>query len=244
MEAPGAVSTGGRAGAMAARVADTARRAGVSEVGVRSIVAALDTAMRPRSERLDDDHHPDYLHPARTVLILLEDAGVVDPATLSAAALTETLRPELAAEVPKGPRAGSHAQPVAEATATSRDRPAREAGAEPDGSGKHADTSLLAPGTLAPGTLDILAEVPCPRTDPDTLLERLVTAPESARLVALAERLDHARHLHLGDRAAWAGLHRETCEIYLPVAERTHDVLARRLRWWCGTFAERFLGTG
>ena len=99
MEAPGAVSTGGRAGAMAARVADTARRAGVSEVGVRSIVAALDTAMRPRSERLDDDHHPDYLHPARTVLILLEDAGVVDPATLSAAALTETLRPELAAEV-------------------------------------------------------------------------------------------------------------------------------------------------
>lgn len=243
MEAPGAVSTGGRAGAMAARVADTARRAGVSEVGVRSIVAALDAAMRPRSERLDNDHHPDYLHPARTVLILLEDVGVVDPAALSAAALAETLRPELAVKVLTEPRAGSRAPSVAEAAATSRDRPVREAGAGPDGSAGRADTSSLPPGSLAPGTLDILAEVPCPRTDPDTLLERLVTAPEPARLVALAERLDHARHLHLGDRAAWAGVHRETCEIYLPVAERTHDVLARRLRWWCGTFAERFLGT-
>ncbi len=190
---------GGRAEAMANRVAGAARRAGTPEPGIRSIDAALRAAMRPRIERLADDHDPDFLHPGRTVLILLEDLGITDAATLCAGALAETLRPEL--------RAG----PL----------PARAA--------------------LAPGTIELLEEVPVPARDGAALLERLVTASEPARLVALAERLDHARHLHLGRRDRWMPLHRETCELYLPLAERSHPTLARRLRWWCRTFARRFL---
>ncbi|HEX6938654.1 MAG TPA: hypothetical protein VF158_04530 [Longimicrobiales bacterium] len=191
-------ATAGRAAAMTARVLEAAARAGIAEPGVRSIEAALDAAMQPRIRRLADDHDPAYLHPGRTVLILLEDAGVTDPAVLSAGALTESLRPDLAAAPPAAVR-------------------------------------------LAPDTLELLAEVPTPAHDRDTLLERLVSASAPARLVALAERLDHVRHLHLLGRSHWAPLHRETRDIYLPVADRTDPTLARRLRYWCTTFAERFL---
>ncbi|HEX7120697.1 MAG TPA: hypothetical protein VF212_18030 [Longimicrobiales bacterium] len=183
---------------MTRRVLDAAARAGVPAPGRRSIEAALDAAMRPRILRLDDDHDPLYLHPGRTALILLEDVGITDPAVLSAGALAETLRPDLAAEPP-------------------------------------------AESSLAPGTLDILHEVPLPQRDRDTLAERLVTASAPARLVAVAERLDHARHLHLLDRSLWTPLHRETREVYLPVADRTDPTLTRRLLRWCTAFAERFL---
>lgn len=193
-------ATAGRAAAMSARIAAAARRAGVPDPGVQAIEQALRTAMRPRAERLRDEHHPDYLHPGRTVTILLEDLGIADPAVLAAGALAETLRPELAAPA---------------------DAPETE---------------------LPAGTLELLRDVPVPARAGDALLERLASAPTPARLVALAERLDHARHLHLDDRRRWAPLHRETHDVYLPIAARTHPTLERRLRWWCATFARRFLG--
>jgi len=190
----------GRAGAMAARIETAATEAGTGPAAAAAVVAAFLAAMRPRRERLDDEHDPDFLHPGRTVLILLEDLGITDPAVLAAGALTETLRPELA------PRPG-------DVTAA------------------------------APDAQQLLAEIPVPATAGDELLERLVAAPLAVRCIALAERLDHARHLHLRPAAEWAPLHHETCTIYRPVAERTHPVLARRFRWWCETFRRRFLQT-
>ncbi|MFS8638967.1 MAG: hypothetical protein FWJ74_12830 [Gemmatimonadota bacterium] len=190
--------TTGRAAAMMSRVLSTAVLAGIPERGVRSIETALGAALSVRVAKLDDDHDPAYLHPGRTVLILLEDVGVTDAAVLSAAALAETLQPELAAPAPVDP-------------------------------------------ALDPASLEILEEVPIPAREGEQLLERLVVASKGARLVALAERLDHARHLHLTDRSRWATIHAETCEVYLPVAVRTDPTLARRFRRWCDVFEERFL---
>lgn len=87
----------------------------------------------------------------------------------------------------------------------------------------------------------ILRELPVPARDGERLLERLVSAPDAVRLVALAERLDHARHLHLEPDLDWPAFHHETCAIYAPVAERIHPTLARRFAWWCRTFDRRFL---
>lgn len=188
-----------RAEAMANRLETAALRAGLDDDGAATILDAYRTAMRPRERSLADDHHIDYLHPARTTLILLEDLGITEPTILAAGALTETLRPELA--VTGAPE------------------------------GRADDPRILA----------LVDEVPVPARDGDELLERLVVADEAVRLIALAERLDHVRHLHLRPEAEWAVLHAETREIYLPVAERTHPTLARRYGWWCRTFAERYL---
>jgi hypothetical protein len=46
--------------------------------------------MGPRIRALPDDHHPAYLHPGRTALILLRDVGVVPADVLAAAAVHET----------------------------------------------------------------------------------------------------------------------------------------------------------
>jgi hypothetical protein len=77
----------------------------------------------------------------------------------------------------------------------------------------------------------------------ERLLEDLVTAAEAPRRIALADRLDHARHLHLHLQASesWTAFHRETHEVWLPVAERTHEVFARRFRWWTRMFERRWL---
>jgi len=184
---------------MAERIAGEAEHAGLAPAEVELVQRAFELAMRPRIERLADDHDPDFLHPARTVLILLEDAGCRDATTLAAGALCETVRLELA--VP----------------------------------GADIEAAL---GSAVRARLD---EVPVPGQADDELLERLVAAARDARLVALAERLDHARHLHLRPGTDWSAFHALTCEIYLPVAGWTDAALERRLRWWCGMFAQRFL---
>lgn len=78
----------------------------------------------------------------------------------------------------------------------------------------------------------------------DTLLEALVVTSADIRLVALAERLDHARHLHLRDPALWPAFHESLCATYRPIAHRTQARLARRYDWWCDTFPRRFLNSG
>lgn len=72
-----------------------------------------------------------------------------------------------------------------------------------------------------------------PRPRAEALAEALVTAGEGERIVALAEWTDQLRHLrHWADGATVGWAHDRTREVYLPVAERTHPTLARRLRWW------------
>lgn len=189
----GVAALGERARAMAERLQKTAYDLGVGEPGIARILSAYETAMRPREERLDSDHHPDYLHPGRTALILMLDTDLRDPVQIAAATLLETLRPELAA--------------------TTEDDEVRA----------------------------LLAEIPSPLRDGELLTESLLLAEPELAMIALAERLDQVRHLHLRPSGEWAALHVETEEIYLPIAVRTHPTMARRYRWWCRTFRERFL---
>jgi (p)ppGpp synthase/HD superfamily hydrolase len=194
------MTQGLRAEAMGRRLLRTAGRLGIAEAGRQAMMLAFEVGMEPRLARALDDHHPDYLHPARTALILMDDAGVDDPVTLAAALITETRDRSLAAE------------------------PARVA-------------------ELGPAVVAVAAEIPEPHTAGDRLLEILVAAPAAVRLVAVAERLDHARHLHLRPEPEWAGYHATTCGAYTPVAQRTDPQLAGRLGWWCTTFQQRFLGS-
>lgn len=86
---------------------------------------------------------------------------------------------------------------------------------------------------------EVVAAVPLPLSE--ALAEELVTAGTTVRLVALAERLDQLRHVHLlGADAAWQAAALEQAQaIYLPVAERTNERLAGRYRHWCRAFARR-----
>ena len=187
-----------RAEAMARRLARTARRLGIPDERWPRLRTAFDVGMKRRLARRLDDHHPDYLHPSRTALILMDDAVITDLPTLAAALVTET----------------------------------RDAGLAPE-----------------PGELDALgaeaaavaAAVPRPDREGDRLLEALLAAPRGAQLVALAERLDHARHLHLRGRGEWVAYHDVTRAVYAPLAARVDAALMARLGWWCTTFRRRFL---
>ena len=81
----------GRAGRMARSLAAAARGHGSSEADVRALTEAHAVAMRPRIETLDDDHHPAYLHPGRSSLVLLRDVGRVDVSVLVVACLHESV---------------------------------------------------------------------------------------------------------------------------------------------------------
>ena len=87
-----------RADQMAVRVDRTLAAAGVDRPGRNLIGKAIEAAMAPRLAAIEDDHDPDYLHPARTVLVLLDDVGLADPVALAAASLLDTRRDDL--EVP------------------------------------------------------------------------------------------------------------------------------------------------
>src|SRR5688572_22580342 len=80
---------------MEGRVARTLSEMGIAAEGVTLVQAAHRLAMEPRRERLGDPHHPDFLHPGRTVLILAVDASVRDPLALAAGALVESERSDL-----------------------------------------------------------------------------------------------------------------------------------------------------
>jgi len=79
-----------RGSAMAASVVRTARSFGVDPSALSLVSRAHALAMEPRVRVIDDDHHPLFLHPGRSVLILLRDARVTDASTLAAAAVTES----------------------------------------------------------------------------------------------------------------------------------------------------------
>ncbi|MEJ2206644.1 MAG: hypothetical protein P8170_21345 [Gemmatimonadota bacterium] len=183
---------------MAASVVRTARSTGLGDDGIELLSRAHVLAMAPRTRQLGDDHHPQFLHPGRTVLILLRDVGVADAEVLSAAAVTESEDERLRVKLERVGR------------------------------------------VLGNGVRSLVDRVP--RPDSESLSESLVTAPTNVRLVALAERLDHLRHAHLrvGDEVWQRSAHAQAESVYLPVAERTHPLLARRYRHWCRTFRRRW----
>ena len=80
---------------MAASVARAARSLGVPVEGIGALGRAHALAMEPRAAVLLDDRHPAFLHPGRSVLILLRDVGCLDPVTLAAAAVVESEDAEL-----------------------------------------------------------------------------------------------------------------------------------------------------
>lgn len=183
---------------MVRRLERTARHLGVPDHGRALVLQAFSTAMEPRRRLLTDDHHPDYLHPARTALILMDDVRESDPMVLAMAVFCETRDKSLAAVAEK-----------IEAT--------------------------------SPAVAQGLAGIPLPSEEGETLMESLLALSPGQSLVAVAERLDHARHLHLRDRNEWSAYHATTCAVYAPVAGRVHATLGDRLDWWCSTFRRRYL---
>ncbi|MEJ2679723.1 MAG: hypothetical protein P8174_11730, partial [Gemmatimonadota bacterium] len=93
-------------------------------------------------------------------------------------------------------------------------------------------------GTEAGG---LLAAVPTPASSGDELLEDLVASPPDVLLLAVAERLDHARHLHLAPREEWGTFYGTACGAYAVAARRTGPRLAGRFAFWCRSFNERYL---
>jgi hypothetical protein len=213
--AAGELSGHERAAAMARRLVISAWRAGASERTAERLERAFLATIDFRTTVAADAEDHRFLHPARTALILIDDAGVTDGDALAAATMVESVD-----------RAVS---PGAEwATAV--------AGAD---------------------AAAVLAAVPLPAADADDadgyalLLEQLVTADPLPCLVALAEQLDQARHLHLRLRPADLSGSGPTPDpalflarvraVYAPVAARAQPLLGRRFERWAGAFEARFL---
>jgi len=202
---------------MAERVFRTGEARGVLPSGLSLLAASMSLAMEPRRRLLSDDRHPDFLHPGRTALILMDDVGETDPVVLSAAVLVESVEPRLRTSA-----------------GTVRERLRGAGGGE--------STSLLLGREPEDSVSRLVEAVPLPDRWGERLLEALVTAPPEAQQVALAERLDHLRHAHLlEDRALRRALHTSAVKVYLPLSGRGHPALARRYRTWCNMFARRHL---
>jgi len=80
---------------MARSLAVAARGHGATDAELEALARALALGMAPRLESVYDDHHPAYLHPGRSALVLLHDVGAVDVAVLMVAVLHESLDSEL-----------------------------------------------------------------------------------------------------------------------------------------------------
>lgn len=183
---------------MAARVERAVNRAGLEDHAMR-LAGLFRTILEKRSTILRNPEHPDYLHPGRTLLVLLEDLRVTDADVLAAALIVDSERPGL------GP---------------SGDEAMQLAGARPAA---------------------IAAPIPAASAEFETRLETLLCLEPESLLVALAERLDHARHLHLRPPETFAAFHASIGSADLPASSRSHPRLAWRLQWWYDSFARRFL---
>lgn len=187
----------GRAAQMARSLASAARSHGLGDDEISALAQAYALAMTPRVGVLEDDHHPAYLHPGRSALVLLRDVGALDASVLVVAVLHESLDAHL------------------------------RVGAE----------ELEEHVGLA--ALEALASIP--RPGDERLAEGLLTLGPGLSLAALAERLDHLRHLHVREDLVdlWADSYREVVEVWLPFARRVHPKLAARYAHWARTFVKR-----
>jgi hypothetical protein len=162
-----------------------------------AVVRGFAMAMQSRIATLDDDHHPAWLHPGRSALILLHDVEHIDPIVVILAALHESV--DLALQPPP--------EDIQELVGAS--------------------------------AWETLQSIPMPGSE--RLVERLLHLGPGLALAALAERLDHVRHLHMRDDLVdlWADTHLEVSEAWLPFAARVHPRLATRYAHWVRTFAKR-----
>ena len=80
---------------MVRSVASAALAHGLELADLDLVNRACALALEPRVARLEDDHHPAYLHPGRSVLILLQDVGPLPSVALAAAAVLESQDREL-----------------------------------------------------------------------------------------------------------------------------------------------------
>jgi len=83
-----------RGTAMELSVTRAARTAGVPEQGVELIGRAHALGMEPRTATVDE-HDAAYLHPGRSVLVLLRDVGALRSEVLAAAAVHDSEDPAL-----------------------------------------------------------------------------------------------------------------------------------------------------
>ncbi len=182
---------------MAGSLAAAVRGVGLGDVEVASVARVFALAMEPRLVSHQNDHHPAYLHPGRSVLVLLHDTRVVDVSVAVVAALHDSV--DAAFRVPS-------------------ERVERE---------------------LGPAVNKALRTIPLPGSE--GLVERLVTLGPGLALAALAERLDHLRHLHLREDLmdSWAECYDEVLGAWLPFAQRTHPRLATRYGHWARVFVKR-----
>ena len=181
---------------MAHKLAVYAERAGVAS---DLIVDAYTAAVSVRIAALQDVFHREMLHPARTVLILLEDTDCRSPDVLAAAAFGETEFPEL--RVPNDVIRTHFGKTISE----------------------------------------MVRAVPQPHECGEELAEQLVIANDDVALIAVAERLDHVRHLHFRDASLWRPFFVQIMDTYLPFSERANGMLARRLSRWATAFEARYL---
>jgi len=187
----------GRADQMARSLGAAARGHGADDHDVEALRRAYGLAMEPPLASLDDDHHPAFLHPGRSPILLLRDVGAVDVSVLVVAALHES---------------------VDEGLRVAPDRV----------------ESVI-------GQAAVRAVEAIPRPGDERLVERLLTLGPGLSLAALAERLDHLRHLHLREdlMETWADAHQEVMSGWLPFAQRVHAKLATRYAHWARTFVKR-----
>jgi (p)ppGpp synthase/HD superfamily hydrolase len=179
---------------MAIKLGAYARRAGVVE---HQLLEAYEIAVEKRLTQLRDAFHPDVLRPARTALILLEDAAVSDVEMLIAGALIETEFPEMR---------------VAETEIRTR---------------------------FGERVADLSLQVPQPSELGEMLMEHLISVPDDVALIAVAERLDQARHLHFRAPSLWQPFVTQIETVYLPFAYRISEPLAIRFSRWLSAFRRR-----
>jgi len=86
-----------------------------------------------------------------------------------------------------------------------------------------------------------LGALPPAGLDEAELIERLVTSDATTLHLALAERLDHARHLHMRDDVDRAAFHAGVTRVYLPLARRAGGPLHARFDRWATAFRRRHL---
>lgn len=194
-----------RARRMGERVADALVRVGFAPDDVSRVGRAYDEAIRPREtgqSALSSDRHPAFLHPGRTVLILIDDVGERNPRVLAAAALSESR--DRALRVPEDRVMGWDVE-AARLRSQIPETPWTLDGGE-------AEDREDADGALLEALVSCSEEV------------RRIALAEGLDQIRHAHLWEEPR-----DRARAVDL---TRRVFAPMAERVDPTLARRYRWW------------